>query len=320
MERAINKIIDSLGVNNAMVTLLAGDASTRKYYRIQGSKKSFILMQGEAFTEDDPNISAIRAYIEMGIKVPSIYKTFPEQGVLVQEDIGDLHLQKIENKILLKKYYKEAITQLVKLQRTAFEYQKSGKEIYPLKISFTHEKFISELNMTSDFYIKALNNKNIPQEKQTALNYLYNEIVDEMMKQFFLVQHRDYHSRNLMVYNDDVYVIDVQDTRLGPFAYDIASLIIDPYIELEENLYNEIMEQYYDGVKDIVRCSYDEYSRFCDICVIQRGIKILGTFAYQKVKRGNSNYLCYIPASIDKLKKILVRFPKWEKVVLGEIL
>lgn len=320
MERSIDKIIDSLGITDSKVILLAGDASTRKYYRVQGKEKSFILMQGEAFTEDDPNVSAISSYMEMGVNVPSIYKIFPEYGVLIQEDIGDLHLQRIENKGLLRKYYKKAIIQLVKLQRTAFEYQKNGKHIYPLKTSFTHEKFMSELNMTSDFYIKALNNKNITQEKQAILNNLYNGIVNEMMKQFFLVQHRDYHSRNLMVYNSDVYMIDVQDTRLGPFTYDVASLIIDPYIELDEALYNEIREQYYDGIKDIVKCTYDEYSRFCDVCIVQRGIKILGTFAYQKVKRGNSNYLCYIPASIDKLKKILVRFPEWEKVVLGEIL
>ncbi|MEI6092468.1 MAG: phosphotransferase [bacterium] len=320
MERSIDKIIDSLGIDGAKVTLLAGDASTRKYYRIQGNSKSLILMHGDAFDENDSNVLSIESYLEMGVRVPSIHKIFQEQGILVQEDIGDVHLQSIKDKDLLKKYYKDAISQLIKLQRTAFEYQTNGKEIYPLKIKFTHEKFMSELNMTSNYYIKVLSNKNITEEKELKLNDLYKSIVDEMMKQTFLVQHRDYHSRNLMIHKNNVYMIDIQDTRLGPFTYDIASLMIDPYIELEDSLYNEIKEQYYDSIKDIVKCTHDEYSRFCDVCLIQRGIKILGTFAYQKIEKGKASYLPYIPISISRLKDALVKFPEWEKIIVEEVL
>ena len=48
-----------------------------------------------------------------------------------------------------------------------------------------------------------------------------------------VVCHRDYHSRNLMVHDGRLGVIDFQDARLGPDTYDLVSLLRDSYVELE---------------------------------------------------------------------------------------
>ncbi|MCX6111865.1 MAG: phosphotransferase [Proteobacteria bacterium] len=309
-----------MGFKNPMITLLAGDASTRKYYRVTSLDKSLIFMKCDPFNNDDANVRSLEAYSGMGINVPEVYELFPELGVLVQEDIGDLHLQNIKDKGLLKKYYKDVVDMLIKFQRQALAHEKNGKKIYPNSISFTKEKFMSELNMTTEFYIEKLNNKKISHNKKDILQKLYTDIVDRMMQQPTLLQHRDYHSRNLMIYKDSVYMIDIQDSRQGPFTYDIASLVIDPYIDLDNKLYEEMIGSYYDGIKDVIGCSHKEYLRYYDLCFIQRGIKILGTFAYQKTEKGNSGYLKYIPISIEKLKKTCTRFPEWQKTVNEEIL
>jgi len=320
MENTIRKLADKIGLKGAQITLLTGDASTRKYYRVSLLDKSFIFMQGEPFSDEDANVSALKAYSEMGIKVPKVHALFPALGVVVQEDIGDLHLQNIKDKGLLRKYYIDVVNILIKFQKQAQVIDKNGRKIYPNTISFTKEKFMSELNMTTEFYVEKLNNKKISQVKKEILQRLYIDIVDRMMKQPFLLQHRDYHSRNLMIHNDNVYLIDIQDSRLGPFAYDIASLVIDPYIELDERLYEEIIGLYYDGIKDLINCSYDEYLEYYGICFIQRGIKILGTFAYQKTEKGTSGYLKYLPYSVYKIRKACVKFPEWQQTIEEEIL
>ena len=320
MENTIRKLADRMGFKEAKITLLAGDASTRKYYRVSYLDKSFIFMKGDPFSDEDANVSSLKAYSEMGINVPKVNEIFPELGVVVQEDIGDTHLQNIKDKGLLKKYYKDVVEMLVKFQKQALALDKNGKKIYPNTVSFTKEKFMSELNMTTDFYVEKLNSRKISQDKKNRLNELYTDLVDRMMQQPFLLQHRDYHSRNLMIHKDRVYLIDIQDSRLGPFTYDIASLVIDPYIELDSKLYEEITGSYYDGIKDIAACSYDEYLKYYGLCFIQRGIKILGTFAYQKTEKSNSGYLKYIPSSIQKIKQICTAFPEWEKTLKEEIL
>ena len=320
MENTIRKLADKMGLKGAQITLLAGDASTRKYYRVSHLDKSFIFMKGYSFNDEDANVSSLKAYSEMGINVPKVYELFPELGVVVQEDIGNLHLQNVKEKELLKKYYKDVVDMLVKFQKKALAIDKSGIRIYPNTISFTKEKFMFELNMTTEFYVEKLNSKKISQGKKEVLQKLYADIVNRMMKQPFLLQHRDYHSRNLMIHNDSVYLIDIQDSRLGPFTYDIASLVIDPYIELDEKLYEEIIGSYYDGIKDVISCSYDKYLKYYGICFIQRGIKILGTFAYQKTEKGNSGYLKHIPDSVHKIRKVCGEFPEWQKMIEEEIL
>ncbi|MEI6080143.1 MAG: phosphotransferase [bacterium] len=320
MESTIHKILEDLGYKGSKITLLAGDASTRKYYRIEHSGKHFILMKGDPFVDNDPNVLSLNAYMGMGIRVPEIYKTLPEKGIVIQEDIGDQHLQNITNKQELGKYYEEVVSILVKFQRKAFEYERNKTDIYPLRIKFTHEKFMSELNMTSEFYISGYKNIQLTGPKTKKIQEVYQGLVDRMMEQPFLLQHRDYHSRNLMVHNGLIYVIDLQDSRLGPFTYDVASLIIDPYISLDDELCEKIIRSYYTGISDIVNCSYDEYLTYYDLCFLQRGIKILGTFAYQKIKKDNASYLKYIPGSLEKIKKVLRAFPEWNNIISEEIL
>ena len=140
-----------------------------------------------------------------------------------------------------------------------------------------------------------------------------------MMTQKKLLLHRDYHSRNLMVRNGTVYVIDYQDARLGPYSYDVASLVIDPYIELEKTLKDRIITSYYDGMKGYIKETYLEFKRDYYLCFLQRGIKILGTFAYQKVAKDNERYIEYIRPSEQKVKDVLKAFPEWKDVILGAL-
>ena len=44
--------------------------------------------------------------------------------------------------------------------------------------------------------------------------------------------HRDYHSRNLMLHDGSLYIIDFQDARMGPDTYDLVSLLRDSYVDL----------------------------------------------------------------------------------------
>ena len=46
--------------------------------------------------------------------------------------------------------------------------------------------------------------------------------------------HRDYHSRNLMLHDGSLYIIDFQDARMGPDTYDLVSLLRDSYVDFTE--------------------------------------------------------------------------------------
>ncbi len=306
---------ESIGFSdNITVQLLAGDASTRKYYRIVDGCHSAIVVVSEPYFLDSPSISVNNAFKKLGAPVPAIIKAFPDKGIMVKEDLGSVHLQNITNPNELLSYYDKAIEVMLTYQLNGAA---STEKLYPLSYSFTKEKFISELNLTSEYYIRAYKQRALKGSEQAELESVFNEIVDELMMQKNLLLHRDYHSRNIMINKNNIYIIDYQDARLGPYSYDLASLVIDPYIQLDKIIIDRAISSYYDGVKAQIQETFLEFKRDYNLCFLQRGIKILGTFAYQKVVRDNDRYLGYIRPSEQKIQNVIKIFPEWKDVLIG---
>jgi aminoglycoside/choline kinase family phosphotransferase len=303
--------------DNLVVTLLAGDASTRKYYRARDERRSFIIVVSEPYPSDDPSITSNYAFSKLSAPVPTIIKAFPDKGIMIKEDLGGIHLQNIKDPNKLTPYYDKAVEIMLAYQLNGASFT---EYLYPLSYSFTKDKFMSELKMTTEYYIKAYKQKALKGPEQKELEAVYEELVNEMMMQKKLLLHRDYHSRNLMVKEGSLYVIDYQDSRLGPYSYDVASLVIDPYIVMDKELRDRVITGYYCGIKAYVKDTYIEFKRNYHLCFLQRGIKILGTFAYQKVERNNDRYLEYIHPSENKIKDVLKAFPEWKDVLLGTLL
>ncbi len=298
----IKNIISKLGISPLdEVELLAGDASTRKYYRIRTELGSYVLMLGDAYDVYDPNITNYNILKKAGIRVPEFFKLEPHLGVILQEDIGCLHLQDLTDKNDVVHYYYNAIKNMQTYHRCSTQ------------VSFTKEKFMSELAMTYEYYVRSHMKREMDKELVLLVN---NSIVDQMMLQPFAYLHRDYHSRNLMVKGEELVVIDFQDARMGPYSYDIASLTIDPYISLDKSSRELIVEKYYYLVAaPLFKVSKDEYMKDYYISYLQRGIKMLGTFSYQSIVRKKDDYLKYIPMLIDDIKIVSKKFPEWSDLI-----
>jgi len=318
MNSNIKEIKDAVGLGDKVeVSLLAGDASTRKYYSVTDADKTFIIVVSAPFSNNDPTILSNVAFKKLGVPVPEILKVIPEKGIMVKEDLGKLHLQDIKEEKKLRRYYDGVVDIILTYQINA---TKTKEQLYPLSYSFTKEKFISELNMTTEYYFSGYKKKKLNSTDNNELDSVYVDIVNKMMAQKSLLLHRDYHSRNIMLKGKDLFIIDYQDARLGPYTYDLASLVIDPYIELSEDLKKHIIERYYYGIKVIVNDAVADFEKNYFLCFLQRGIKILGTFAYQKLERNNDRYIQYIDPSSKKINCILEKFPEWKKTVLGALL
>ena len=99
---------------------LAGDASARKYYRIIYGDKTWILMFWEPFNESTyPFLSVQKHFKLAGVHVPSIVSVASNLGVLLQEDLGDLTLERKfsenTNELLSKSFYLQAMDELIKI-------------------------------------------------------------------------------------------------------------------------------------------------------------------------------------------------------------
>ena len=128
--------------------------------------------------------------------------------------------------------------------------------------------------------------------------------------------HRDYHSRNLMVDGERLGIIDFQDALMGPETYDIASLLRDAYIELDEAVIDRLITRYLDGLAmhRQVWTNREAFRRLFDFTCIQRNLKAAGRFVYIDRVKGNPKFLADIPRVLNYVKRNLQRYPELDRL------
>ena len=125
--------------------------------------------------------------------------------------------------------------------------------------------------------------------------------------------HRDYHSRNLMLHADSLYIIDFQDARMGPDTYDLASLLRDSYVDLIDRDVDDLIA-YFLALKGPTHGSDLEFRRRFDLMAVQRNLKALGTFGYQTMTRRNTVYIQYMPRTLHYARANLEKYPRFGRL------
>ena len=178
---------------------------------------------------------------------------------------------------------------------------------------FTSEFFRDELEMTREFYVEKL--MGMSSADSLRLRPLLEKLSHNVSRHPYVLCHRDYHGQNIHILNDKLYVIDYQDLRMGPDTYDLASLLRDRGVArlLGDETEIELVDYYAEwrsvgvpgrsplphGERRSTRRRYFE-------TLLQRSIKILGTFSKQPLVRGRMWYLDFIPPTIESIRLCLV--------------
>jgi aminoglycoside/choline kinase family phosphotransferase len=276
---------------------LAGDASVRAYYRVSSSDGRTHML---AYYPEEVRHQLVRflgAYeaLTAHVRVPEVLQ-HAEVAVL-QRDVGDRTLFDVlrENRDEGVRLYRAAIDLLA-------EFQRAGD--CGLNAPFTADFFVNELKMARQFFVGQLMDRD-----GAALEPLMRRICDNVARHPYVLCHRDFHGQNLHIFDDVIYLIDYQDLRMGPDTYDMASLLRDRGVAriIGDETELELLEHYADasGAAGDVRRRYFE-------TLLQRSIKILGTFSQQPILRGRMHYLDFIPATLESITRCIEELPEYE--------
>jgi hypothetical protein len=140
----------------------------------------------------------------------------------------------------------------------------------------------------------------------------FQRIAELLAAQPRVFTHRDYHSRNLMVDDGRLGVLDFQDALMGPATYDLASLLRDAYIALEESLIDELVQYYLDRMAEqgAVWADRAAFRRLFDLTSIQRNLKAAGRFVYIDQVKKNPKFLSDIPRVLGYVRRNLATYPE----------
>jgi N-acetylmuramate 1-kinase len=309
-----------LAAKTPRVVPLTPDASDRRYFRIlmQESPSIVLSLYSSAFdVRTLPFVNVATLMARMPVPIPEVIGHADDLGVLALQDLGDVTLQAHLGAATPAEHaalYRQAVALIATLQKRGE--QLASTEYLPYGISFDVEKLTWELDFFTKHFLEAYRGITLADDQRAALRAEFAVIVRELASEPRVLCHRDYHSRNLMLHDGELYIIDFQDARMGPDTYDLVSLLRDSYVDLPEQTVDELIA-YFLAVKEGVSGDSheaDEYRRRFDVMALQRNLKALGTFGYQTTARRNPVYIQYIPRTLKYVRVNLKQQPRFEKL------
>ena len=152
-----------------------------------------------------------------------------------------------------------------------------------------------------------VDSRTVPSSEDAAGRSLFERILAVNLAEPKVFVHRDYHSRNLMLSDGSLYIIDFQDARMGPDTYDLASLLRDSYVDLTDREVDELIAYFLALQGRASEIEAEDFRPRFDLMALQRNLKALGTFGYQTIARSNTVYIQYIPRTLAYVQSNMAR-------------
>ena len=314
----IQGYLDRTGLSESgpRVVPLTPDASDRRYFRVllPGQSSIVLSLYSGAFEVTKlPFVNVATLMAKMPVPIPEVLGHADDLGVLALQDLGDVTLQAHLGASSAEEHaalYRQAVALIATLQKRGE--QLGSPEYLPYGISFDVEKLTWELDFFTKHFLEAYRGVTLSDKERAALRGEFGIIVGELADEPRVLCHRDYHSRNLMLHDGQLYIIDFQDARMGPDTYDLVSLLRDSYVDLPEHTVSELIA-YFLALKGVTGEDLDFRRRF-DVMALQRNLKALGTFGYQTTARRNPVYIQYIPRTLRYVRDNLDDQPRFDRL------
>ena len=314
-ENALNNcLITVLDAQPYFLTALAGDASFRKYYRLSYENKSRIVMDAPPDKETLDSFIQIAALLnDNKIRAPIVHAHNSQAGFAILDDFGDnLLLHKLSslsqdssptvNYQHILDLYSLAITKLVQMQLC-------NSVALPM---FDKNFTLQEMLLFKEWFVNAYLGLSLSIEEESLISKALEYISEEVDKQPKVFIHRDYHSRNIMlIENDkDLGIIDFQDAMQGPLTYDLVSLLKDCYIKWPRSLVLSCVSQFYELSSLAQQQPLEVFIKAFDLCGLQRHLKVLGIFCRLYLRDNKAGYLKDLPLTLFYVLTCLENYPE----------
>jgi len=285
----------------------SGDASFRRYFRLRQGARSWIVMDAPPPMEDCRPFLQIAGLLRaMDLNVPEIQAADLDQGFLLMSDLGSrqyLEVLKSDTSVA-SRLYDDALQALITMQT-------EGEAVVDELPAYDRERLGNEMCLFRDWLCGRHLGIELSQQELEQWQRACNLLVDGAMCQPTVFVHRDYHSRNLMLTDENnPGILDFQDAMRGPLSYDLVSLLKDCYIRLPDEDVRRLTSTYYSRLSEPLRSriSADDFNRGFDLMGVQRHLKASGIFARLLHRDGKNGYMADVPRTLRYIVDVAPRY------------
>jgi hypothetical protein len=339
--RVAEKVRAALGADARLRSLapLAGDASSRRYYRaflegldlpssvvvmeLAGSSLPLSSEELAIFSEPPeelPFLNVHRFLSRIGARVPALYGHWVDEGILLLEDLGDSSLWDAVQELApgdVLRWYEKAIDQLLLIQISGT--RRRDDSCIAFKQRFDFRLYMWEFNHFIEYGLEKNPGVKLGKEEKGLLREIFSEISRRLDSLPPCLNHRDFHSWNLMAHRGEVAVIDFQDALLAPPQYDLASLLNDRETDrvVRPDLEERLLQYYRQKHGEMGGGEIGSGDFFEDylLSALQRDFKVVGRFHYLDRVKGKPGYKKFVPPTLRRLKRNLQRLPRLGKLI-----
>ncbi len=298
---------------NVRLESMSPDGSQRRFVRIIGPDQSRVVGIAPPVGDSNALAESVSAWkignhlFAKQIPVPELYG-YDDTGLLVCEDLGDvrLHDMVLEDGFTpqVRNLYLQAVSELANMQIQArIDFDPAWCWDTP-----RYDRALM-LERESGYFLEAFCCDLLQLEvDKERIGLEFTALADRASQadsDYFL--HRDFQSRNIMIKDGRVRIIDYQGGRLGPVGYDLASLLIDPYAALPLSLQAELLTCYIDCFSTLVPINREQFKEEYLVLALQRNLQILGAFAWLSNRSGKPFFKRYIAPSLSSLQRLLAK-------------
>ncbi|MGP4714536.1 MULTISPECIES: aminoglycoside phosphotransferase family protein [unclassified Psychrobacter] len=315
---------------------LPGDASARRYHRIQLLQNDtitarYIVMDSADEQDAMQQFITVAKLMAPAVNVPTLIAQDLDKGFLVLQDFGAVefaHLLVGATPEQVNLYYQSAMQSLIDLQKIPVD---TAKHEYKLP-DYDAAMLDREMDLFSEWFIPYID----VQLDATLWHNVKTALIEAILMQPQVIVHRDYHSRNLMQDQSDVMldkaglgVIDFQDAVIGAYSYDLVSLVRDAYVDWAETQISSWIHDFWQLQQQAglsVAASVEQFERDVNVMGVQRHLKVLGIFIRLSQRDGKDRYLADIPKVMrdllfelewlgthgdNAIKQVILSFSTW---------
>ncbi|MGA8658083.1 MAG: phosphotransferase [Chthoniobacterales bacterium] len=286
----------------AEIVPLEKGGSDRKYYRIRFSADySLILVKYNQEKPENDRFVAIANFLEgIGVNAPFIYYQDTEEGLIWMQDLGeeDLWHHRTESWRVRRQLYRNAIDQVITLHQTNLSLCRGvgfvhgfDEVTYRWEQNYCFENCFDRYFQIAPALLESL-----------ARHPAFSRLARDLAKYPPVLIHRDFQSQNIIIWDDQAYLIDFQGMRPGLGAYDLASLLFDPYVSLVEGERAELLSYYLE--RSGANWDPDEFLSIYRKCAIQRLMQALGAYSVIGLLRKKPEFLRHIQPALKLLQTV----------------
>ena len=304
MDNRFNQLLlylEKQKISTKNLVAIKSDASFRKYYRLENN-----ILAMDAAPEKGESVSKFSEIAEIlhsfNLSAPKIIDVNNKEGFILLEDFGDKVFSKYMNKENKKNLYKKAIDVLIDIKIKSHQNKSSLSKLS----TYNFEELYRESILFIEWFIEQKLGMQISNKKRDEFYQILQQAFLNIKSQNDTLVLRDYHVDNLILKDHkeplkQVGLIDFQDALLGSSFYDLASLLEDVRMPLNENEKEELIKYYINMTNE----NYEMVLKEINFFSLQRNLKILGIFNRLSIRDGKERYLEYLPATFNFIKSNL---------------